>query len=198
MEKFVLVFFLTLIFLFASCTMAETRLSVFRGNQNFIKGEFQSANIRYLKSLDLSDPKYKEWIRYNLGNVYFALGERTSAEEEWLKAVDSPSDSLKYAALFNLGIFFYEEGKYEDAYRKFKEALLLDSSQVDAKLNLELSLEKMETREPESSMKVESGANQAAPLKDYARRILEYVKRKEEHQWVAPVTPEGQVRQEDW
>jgi tetratricopeptide (TPR) repeat protein len=169
------------------------------GNQNFIKGEFQSANIHYLKTLAAKEGKFDQWIRYNLGNVYFALGEREGAVEQWLQASGSESTTLKFSTLFNTGIYYYEEGRYGEAYSSFKEALEIDPSQIDAKRNLELALEKMESQENTPEKETVSRQERRLPNKDYAERVLEYVKRKEEQQWFSVEDEKaGEQTVNDW
>lgn len=184
MERTVLILIvLFFLLMFSSCERSEPHIAVFMGNQNYIKGEFQSANIYYLKSLSAKQGKFDRWIRYNLGNVYFALGERDGAEEQWLMAAGSESATLLFSTLFNIGVHYYEEGRYEQAYGSFKEALEIDPSQVDAKRNLELALKKMESQESTPERESVSQQERQLPNEDYAERILEYVKRKEEQHW---------------
>ena len=50
------------------------------------------------------------------------------------------SDDVRFALLYNLGILAHRNGNYAQAADFFKQALLIDGSSVDAKVNLELSL----------------------------------------------------------
>jgi tetratricopeptide (TPR) repeat protein len=200
MERFILILLsLAAVLLSGGCAVSEPHLSVFQGNQDYIKGEFQEANIHYLKALKYREDKFEKWIRYNIGNVYFALGERASAEDQWIEAADSANGKLRFSALFNLGVYFYEEGEYDKAYHRFREALEIDPAQLDAKRNLELALDKLESREQMKRGEEESEQEeQAGGEIEYTQRILEFVKRKEEQLWFVPSETAEDGPAEDW
>ena len=182
-----------------SCSNSEPHISVFLGNQDYIKGEFQSSTIHYLKSLSQNQGKFDQWIHYNLGNVYFALGEREGAEEQWLHAVESESAALRFSTLFNLGVYYYEEGRYEEAYGSFKQALEIDPDQVEAKKNLELSLENMESQDNLPEREEVTQKERPLPDEDYTERVLDYVKRKEEQRWYSvEEKPADDQQLNDW
>jgi len=200
MERYILkAVLVSLTFLLFSCNVPSAHISVFRGNQAFIKGDFQEANIHYLQGINREENKYTDWLRYNLGNTYFVLGEPSSAKEEWKKVSDGSSPGLKFSTLFNLGVYSYEEGLYEAAYGYFLEALEIEPSSFDAKRNLELSLEKIESKEASGKSQKSAGEEtRTEGQKGYTERILDYVKRKEEQRWVSSDVSENEDTVKDW
>ena len=198
MEKSFLSITVLLVLLLGSCSSSRSHLSIFRGNQDYIKGNFQEANLKYLQPLDDTQGKYDEWIHYNLGNTYFVLGESSSAEAEWVQALGTTDRALLFSIYFNLGVYYYDEGRYEDAYVYFRKSLEIDRTVMDAKINLELSLEKIESRESGQPKAVNQAEETGNEQEDYTDRILEYVKRKEEERWVSPDVSEEPGPINDW
>ncbi len=198
MEKSFLSITVLLVLLLGSCSSSRSHLSVFRGNQDYLKGNFQEANLKYLQPLDDTQGKYDEWIHYNLGNTYFVLGESSSAEAEWAQALGTTDRALLFSIYFNLGVYYYDEGRYEDAYVYFRKSLEIDRTVMDAKINLELSLEKIESRASGQPKAVNQAEETGNEQEDYTDRVLEYVKRKEEERWVSPDVSEEPGPINDW
>jgi tetratricopeptide (TPR) repeat protein len=170
----------------SACKIGGPYFSVLQGNYAFNRGRYQMSIVHYLDAMQYEG--HQDWVLYNMGNVYHSLGELPAAFEAW-KDVSEQADvtdeiELAFRTQFNQGVLNYELGKYEDAYKFFRNALILKSTNLEAKINLELTLRKMEavgtlTAKPEAAEEVlqESSRN--------SQRILEYVKRKEGKRWQA-------------
>ncbi|MBN1649132.1 MAG: tetratricopeptide repeat protein [Spirochaetales bacterium] len=196
MEKLLLVFSV-LVALFSSCSDADTYVNVTSGNFRFSQGEYEKANIDYLHAL--AKNRHAGIISYNLGNVYYALGESAAAQEEWLKAGDTDNEQLMFNIVFNLGVLQYDLGEYEKAYGNFKKALLINPQDIDAKKNLELSLQKMHGKGITGNDAVSDEAkDQLKPDDDEIRRILEFVQRKEEGWLSSGDDQNAQSGVQDW
>lgn len=174
--------------LLSGCTDAGNYIKVTRGNFSFGQGEYEIANIDYLHALDKES--HADIINYNLGNVYYALGEPAAAQEEWTKAENTGNELLLFDIYFNLGVLQYDLGEYGKAYSNFKQALIINPHEIDAKKNLELCLQKMQGKGITGSdiIKNETG-DLLESEDDEIRRILEFVRRKEAG-WLT--TSEGQ------
>jgi tetratricopeptide (TPR) repeat protein len=161
-----------------SCNYVEPGLQVFWGNYNSDQGNFQKANLAYLNSLDKGE--LNMLIHYNLGNTYYRLGESESAIIRWDKVKATEVD-IQFRLVFNRGVYFYEKGNYLEAARAFKRAVLLNSSSLDAKVNLELSLNRVNTgyeRRSDQNNDVQDDS-----LFDDTERLLNYLKRRETFAW---------------
>ena len=183
--------------LFSGCSNAKAFIEVTSGNFRFGQGEYEKANIEYLHALDKG--LNLEIIHYNLGNVYYALGEPSAAREEWLKAISTDNEDLLFDIYFNLGALQYDLGEYDKAYVNFREALFIKSADIDAKKNLELSIQKMLGKgiadiEPAD----EDIPETVSDSDDEVRRILEFVRRKEEGWLNRPDTPVSPSKSLDW
>ncbi len=190
------------------CSSAGPVLAVIRGNMAYGRGDYQAALLRYLSA---DDEAYQGWLLYNAGNVYFALGEQDAALEAWdqaRKAViegnavsRTAAATLVHAASYNRGVLFYQRGEYRAAYDEFRYALTVESGNVAAKENLELSLHK--TRAAEQGSQIGSGVDPVSGQTDDDRgpttmRILEYVRRKEAQRWYASREIDAITDPRDW
>jgi tetratricopeptide (TPR) repeat protein len=177
----------------SGCGM-ESHLRVLRGNYAYGQGRFQSATVDYLRAWE--NAEYQAWIAYNLGNVYYALGEVQAALGMWERAQESDEADILFGVTFNKGVFYYERGRYQDAYTQFTHALEIDPASVDAKINLELALQKI--RAGEQVVRGDpAGGGDGGPSPQTVR-ILEYVRRKEETRWFATEEVEDEPDMPAW
>ena len=168
------------VFVLASCSKIVPYLSVARGNHEYSNGDYQSANIAYINAA--KSEHFDEWIAYNLGTVYYALGEVEAAAKEWDLAGGGIEGQLPYLVNFNHGVLLFDRGQYEDAYEKFRNALEINPNGLEAKVNLELCIEKMELKSQEPNL----GSNYTS-LQSNTRgeidRIMNYLRRMEGQVW---------------
>ncbi len=184
-----------LFFLLGSCTVLEPGFSVLRGNYFYQQGRYQDALLFYLKGEDTG--KYRGRISYNVGNVYYALGEGHAALQIWAE-IDSDRDSevsfnTVFNTVFNTGVIHYQLGNYPEAYRAFRTALELDTGSLDAKKNLELTIDRLEADARSGEFRTE---NPVPETSEDARRILQYIKRKEGSLWKSKES--GSDSENDW
>ncbi len=172
------IFFLVSPLFFLSCSLLEPGLSVLKGNYAYQQGNYQNSLLAYLDRKD--EGSHSERILYNIGAVYYALGEGPSALELWKVSAQSTDEEVLFASNFNSGVVLYQGGQFSDAYQAFRRSLELNPGSLEAKKNLELTLDRMEA---ESG----GGDNRTSPssreVSDDARRIMQYIKRKEGSQW---------------
>ena len=107
------------------------------------------------------------------------------------------SPELLFRVLFNRGVLAYELGRYQNAYEDFRNALELNPESVEAKINLEYSLERI------SSMSSGEGSQTEAPssgANDYGEvsRILNYLKRAETQVWTSTEEIKEDRNLRDW
>ena len=163
----------------SGCSRLAPYARVARGNREYSGGDYQSANIAYIEAGKTE--QHEMYVAYNLGTVYYALGEALAAEKEWLVASATDDPDLLYKAHYNLGVLYYDRGAYRDAYEKFRNALEINPAGLEAKLNLELTIEKLEVEGRKDAKPVDSAASGTA--KGEVDRILNYLRRIEGEEW---------------
>lgn len=197
MEKIFLILSAVIVFLLSSCSHPAAYYTVWSGNNSFAGGDYQSANIEYLNSLKFD--VQAAYVNYNLANVYYALGEGEAAAEEWKKASFTGSSELLYRTMYNRGIFEFESGSYDAAFNSFRKALEINPDSINAKINLEYSLRRMNT----SSNAVEGSAAGAGisddkEISDEIKRVLEFIKQKDAGIWTANEEEDVVTDERDW
>ncbi len=175
----------------SSCTLLEPGTSVLKGNYLFQQGSYQDALLSYFEGSETG--KYTARIRYNIGNVYYALGEGEAALEIWNSIDENRDAEVAFNTIFNRGVIHYQMGRYADAYNAFRTALKMEPGNMDAKRNLELTIDRMEVDSPMEDNRPDKPVADAG---DDARRILQYIKRKEGSLWKTEST--GATEANDW
>ena len=174
----------------ASCGRAD--LLVLRGNWSHANGEYSRATVAYLAALEAAAAA-APYVQYDLGNVYAALGEPAAARDTLTRALDGQGNELLFRARFNLGALEYEQGRFEEAARSFAEALRHRPSDIDAKVNLELALHKVQSPTPR-----ESAPAAERTLDRRTTEILDIARRKEAAAWKAAPAQGAAERRDDW
>ena len=157
----------------------EPPIATVAGNYAFVRGDYVAATIHYLAAAAGGaagpEPSRQPYLDYNLGSTYLALGE-AAAGMELLRGARATDHRLRGRAAFNLGNAHYESGNYRAAALSYRDALLLAPDSVDAKINLELALRRLQTSSPAAATHrrpaAAAGAAQTA-------RILEFIRRRE-------------------
>lgn len=197
MEKYFLtVLILGLILINSSCSNSQVYIDVIEGNYAFSRGEYQEANLAYLK-VKGQEP-FSEYISYNLGNVYYALGEIDSALEEWGSINKKSKTEINIRALFNTGVLLYELSRYEESYRIFRSILELDPYHINAKINLEYCIQKMNFTTENRSGIISIGSEELEKTDDVSR-VLDFVRRRETNIWKSSKQSESDSENlKDW
>jgi tetratricopeptide (TPR) repeat protein len=185
---------LCFILMLTSCEKINELSSIIIGNQQVKNGDYQGAVVSYLKGIDSEN--YREYYFYNLGNIYSYLGEYPSAFFVWEKAKEVTNPVMQYNLLYNKGVLEYQKGKYKEAYLEFKKALVINPNKIEAKINLELSLQKMNVANYSSVVAPVRATGQSGSISDETTRILEYVIKKEEMVWIKAQKQTDSVK--DW
>ena len=97
-------------------------------------------------------------LSINVGTALYKIGEYKRSAREHQRALTSESQELRGPANFNIGNAFYQLGQYEEAYEAYRRALLQDPSDLDAKINLELAL--LRIQEQQQAQQQEGDAQQ--------------------------------------
>lgn len=121
--------------------LAPERKDIYRGNKLFSAGELDNAIVEYRKALQKDSTSYS--ANYNLANTsYTAAATEESANgkvakyEEAAKYLDKVLETdPTFEAWFNKGNVLMQQENYQQAVDAYKEALLLNPGDMDAKRN---------------------------------------------------------------
>ncbi len=120
-----------------------------QGNGLYARGKYEEALGRYQMAAVL-EPDASA-IRFNTGNALYRLGRYPEAARELELALIDRKPLRRANALYNLGNVAYKAGQLDAAIQAYKQALLENPRDRQAKENLEFCLRKKQEQPPDSS-----------------------------------------------
>ena len=138
-----------------------------KGNKFYSEKKYDQALSCYDKAEEIANNKAP--VIYNRGNVLLRQNDIPGAIKEYKKSASmvgrmadgaaGVDGKLKAMSLYNLGNALFADGKYEEAARAYKESIKYDSADINAKINLEITLNKRaeeEKKEDQENKKEDS------------------------------------------
>ncbi|MBI4369227.1 MAG: tetratricopeptide repeat protein [Elusimicrobia bacterium] len=119
-----------------------------RGVDNYKKGDYQSA-LDSFEEAGKTDEK-NPTILYNKGCAAYKLQDIGQSRQSFQEAagLETRNDGNSRAeALYNLGNTYLSEGKTKEAIESYKQALLSNPKDADARHNLALALKQKEEKQ---------------------------------------------------
>lgn len=115
-------------------------------NQNglmaYDRGQYDSALEQFRKA-QVQRPDLP-LLDFNAGAGLYKKSEDERAIREWQRALQTDDESLRRGAEFNTGNALFLLQRYEDAAEAYKRVLRTSPGDMDAKINLELALQKLQ------------------------------------------------------
>lgn len=120
-------------------------LNNIKGIQHYNKGELEPAQRRFSENA-LTHPDDGR-LHFNLGNVYYKEGKYDEAETEYQLAAKDRSFSSQSQIQHNLGNVKYQQQDYKKALEHYRNALIADPDNNDARINYELTAQQMQRQQ---------------------------------------------------
>lgn len=194
---------LLLITLLTGCSRNTSE--ILKGTFAFHQKEYGTAVSCYLDVVkDASknqDTKLLDYSLYDLGTAYSKLEEDEAALEKFSQISEDAPDQIRYAAFYNCGLIANKNGDYSAAQDYFRKALAVDSSQVDAKINLELSIQQGNTKQQQTNQnQAQETPSQTEdnPESEIQDAVFERIKEKDQNKWKNSEQPQSQNSAEDY
>ena len=115
------------------------------GNALFEKGEYEAALRRYLEAQQ--EGRARPELHFNAGDALYKQEKYAEAMQEMGRAADGTHPDMSAAAHYNLGNALFRQEKFQEAVGAYKKSLELKPDDIDAKINLELALEKLKQQQ---------------------------------------------------
>lgn len=145
----VLKMFLMGFFLFHSfhgSTLADQKLRRnAAGNRYFKERNYDGALREYVEAQD--GKKYSQELSYNIANTLYQQKKYPEAIKEYEKALSASHPEWNQKVFFNQGNAFFQAGDFSRAVDFYRKALELNPADQDAKHNLEMALEKLQSQQ---------------------------------------------------
>lgn len=120
------------------------RMRILGGSLEWNRKEYPDATADFLAVIDSAkgreDSLTEGYAVFDLATTYLVQGENEAARIRFQELSGDIPEDVRFALLYNLGILAHRNGDYASAAAFFRQALMIDGSSVDAKVNLELSL----------------------------------------------------------
>ncbi len=128
-----------LLFSITFVTKAQSeRKNIRKGNRDYEKGDYQDAEVQYRKALDKSPNS--TIADYNLAGSLYKQKKYEAAASKYLSTMDkvkNKNDLARY--YYNLGNSMVENKKIEQGIEAYKQSLINNPDDADAKYNLALA-----------------------------------------------------------
>ncbi|MCR5046542.1 MAG: VWA domain-containing protein [Treponema sp.] len=125
----------------------------------------------------------KQYALYGLSATYLMQNENKAAMEKINALSGNAPDKIRFASFYNSGIIAQREGDYKKAVELFKNALLIDPTNVKAKVNLELSRSQQVQRAHESERQMIGADEMSQEESDLQKSVFNRIREKDQQQW---------------
>lgn len=191
---------LCLLLVFTGCS-SDTK-NIFAGTYAYHKKQYRHSVSEFLKvaenAAESEDSQVLDYALYDLGTAYAMIGEDSAALERFMAvSADAPAN-VRYAAFYNAGVISHKNGNYEEAQDYFRKALEIDSTRIEAKINLELSLQTASQSAKQNETQSLPANEQDNNIPDIEKAVFEHIKENDKKQWKNSETTQSQNLASDY
>lgn len=172
----------------AACSAERTvQLTHLRGVLAWKQQDWNEAVLYFFEAgecaAEMPQPEIKQYADFALASAYLMQGEHKAAQEKLDTIPETAAERLRSQRFYQQGVIAFQVKDYSGAAALFKKSLELCSTDIDAKINYELS-KQFYAREAEARQ----GAPQAAaeyPQSDGGEDsiILDIIRKREQAEW---------------
>ena len=181
---------------------SDSTSEILKGTFAFAKRQYSKAVSYFHTALENAEKSGDEqklsYTLYDLGTAYSLLGEEDAAMEKFAQIPQDAPASILYGAYYNAGVLAHKNEDYEHAVEYFKKALEVDSTRVDAKINLELSIQSVEVNVQHSQSQAVPSAEDNSINQDLEKAIFERIKENDQKQWKNSEQNQGEPLSDDY
>ena len=182
----VLLVLYSLVFVMQVSAQVSSDVHTHRGNQSFEKGDFDDALYHYLKTLQDKSEDFR--AQYNLGNALYKKNQYSDAISTYQKALkNAKTKEQKTATLYNLGNAYFKNKQQKEAVDSYKQALKLDPNNQTILKNLQIALQKKDSKQQQQEQDQQQNNEQNKgekenPMDMYAPENDKFRKERQDHQ----------------
>lgn len=125
----------------------------------------------------------QDYALYNLGASYSMLNEEKSAIEKFSQISSDSPKSVQYGAFYNMGVIHFKNGEYDLAKDLFKQAIQIDNTKIEAKINMELSIKMVQAEVKQNQSEAVPAAESKEKMPDMEDALFEHIKEQDKKQW---------------
>ena len=136
----------------------KTNSAILKGNKAYQENKFDEAEKEYRNALKKSEKNVT--ANYNLGNVLYRQEKTEEAVKAYDNAIQNTDDNvLKQKAFYNKGVAYQKEKKLPECILAYKNALILNPNDEDARQNLQRALKQQQQQQQNQENKKDKKQN---------------------------------------
>lgn len=134
-----------------------------QGTERYEQKDYRGALDAY-RQAQVQRPDLPQ-LNFNVGNALYRMREYARASDETRRALTAEDPSILAQAYYNLGNQYFRAGQLQEAYTAYKNALIYNPNDQDAKYNLEVVLMLLQSvqQPPGSGQQPGNGNSQSTP-----------------------------------
>jgi len=136
---------LFLLFLASSPKAEDYRDLMNQGEKHYKDDKFAEAADNY-RQAELFKPE-EPMASFNTGAALYKSGDNAKAAEKFLETISLAEGEFQSESYYNLGNSLFNAQDYKNAIDAYKNSLMLDPGNEDAKFNYEYAMKKMEEQQ---------------------------------------------------
>lgn len=126
--------------------------AILKGNKAYQENKFDEAEKEYRDALKKSEKNVT--ANYNLGNVLYRKDKTEEAVKAYENAIQNTDDNvLKQKAFYNKGVAYQKAKKLPECILAYKNALILNPNDEDARQNLQRALKQQQQQQNQENKK---------------------------------------------
>ncbi|MEO6135592.1 MAG: VWA domain-containing protein [Ginsengibacter sp.] len=142
-----------------SPAFSQNNPSISKGNKAFKENKLDDAENYYRDALKKSDKEVN--ASYNLGNVLYRKEKPEEAAKSYDNTIANTNDNvLKQNAYYNKGVAFQKAKKLPESILSYKNALLLNPDDEDARQNLQRAMTQQKQEQQQQQDKKQDNKDQ--------------------------------------
>lgn len=130
----------------------DTKNVIIKGNEAYKNNDFDKAEVFYGEAQKLDEKNTT--ASYNIGNVFYRKEKTDEAVNAFDNTISNSKDNaIKQKAFYNKGVSYQKANKLPECILAYKNALLLNPADEDARQNLERALTEQKKQEDKKDKK---------------------------------------------
>ncbi len=124
----------------------DPKNEIIKGNEAYKNNEFDKAEVFYGDARKID--KKNTTASYNIGNVYYRKDKTDEAVDAFDNTIKNSKDNtVKQQAFYNKGVAYQKANKLPECILAYKNALILNPADEDARQNLERALKEQKKQQ---------------------------------------------------
>ena len=162
------------------------QLTHLKGTLAWQQSDWNNSVVYFCEAEDLvsalPDTGMQNYIDFALASAYLMQGENEAAGGKLQNISETAADILKAQRFYQQGIIAFRAKEYANAASLFRESLKLSGTDIDAKINYELS-KKLCDKQQEMQHRTPQNAGEESGLDAADSIILDIIRKREQFEW---------------